>query len=321
MNDEVFYEIALKYLAHRASAEETELLKKYLLNVEYLEKYNTLSEAFRNESTNVNEFSLERGLKKLRYKIEQSEKRRVLKFRKRFAVAASIVVFLGLGVLLNSIFFNPRAINYISVSSPIGERIEVLLPDSSLVFLNSGATLSYPESFQSNQRNVKLAGEAFFKVKRNVKKPFQVQSGNFTTTVLGTSFSVVNKAENDFQVTVRTGKVRVENRVTKKQFILEKNNQVVFNNLQEDLVKRHVNASKVTDWHKNILRFDAITAKEAFSKIEQWYNVKVLCKSDTVLNRKIRAAYKNEPVDKVLKSLEFMIGIEYTIQNDSILIK
>lgn len=322
MNDDIFYEIALKYFANTASIEEEKLLEQYLLIAEYKEKYNVLLETLQNESKNTNDaFSLERGLKKLRSKIKQSKKRNIFKYQKRMAIAATIVIFLGLGMLLNSVFFIPKTIQYVTVTSPAGERINVLLPDSSSVYLNSGATLSYPEEFISNKRNVQLVGEAFFKVKRNVKKPFVVQSGNFKTTVLGTSFNVVNKDENNFQVTVKTGKVKVENTVTKRQFILEKNTQVVLNKLEGHLVKESVNAMAITDWHKNLLRFDAITAKEAFSKIEKWYNVKIRCKSASILNRKIRAAYNNEPVDKVFKSLEFMIGIKYKIENDSIIIK
>lgn len=321
MKDEVFYEIALRYLANTATEEEKQLLQQYLLTTEYSEKYSILLETFQSESININdEFSLERGLKMLRYKIQQSEKRKVFKLRKSLAIAATIVTFLGLGILLKSTFFNAKTINYVSVTSPAGERINIVLPDSSVIFLNSGATIKYPEQFEANERNVQLTGEAFFQVKRNVNKPFIVHSGNFTTTVLGTSFNVVNN-NRKFQVTVRSGKVKVENTVSKKQFILEKNTQVVFNSVKDDLIKESVDAKIYTDWHKNILRFDAITAKEAFKRIEQWYNVKVCCESEAILNRRIRASYEDEPIDKVLKSMEFMIGIQYTIEKDSILIK
>lgn len=321
MKDEVFYEIALRYLNNTASEEEKYLLEHYLLNDEYSKKYNILLDTFQGKSINLeDEFSLERGLKMLRYKIEQSEKRKLIKFSKSWAVAATIVTLLGLGILLKSTIFNPQEIQYISVTSRTGERINIVLPDSSLVFLNSGATLKYPKQFVDDKRNVELKGEGFFQVKRNPNKPFIVQSGNFKTTVLGTSFNVINKKQ-EFQVTVKSGKVRVENTITKKHFILEKNTQVVFNSVEGDLVEEAVDAAVYTDWHKNILRFDAITAKEAFNRIEQWYNVKVDCKSERILNRKIRASYKNEPIESVLKSMEFMIGIQYTIKNDSILIK
>lgn len=320
MNDEVFYEIALKKISKTASFKEEELLKDYLLDEAYKEKYDILLQTLGNPSFANHEFSLERGLKRLRHNIKQSERRQTFKFKKALTVAAAVVVFLGLGVFFKDSFFTPQ-LHYLSVTSPIGERTKVWLPDSSLVFLNSGATVNYPEQFTGRKRDVRLTGEAFFQVKRNVKKPFIVQSGHFTTTVLGTSFNVINHADTSFQVTVKTGKVKVENTVTKKQFFLEKDTQVVFNPLEGDLVKGDVDARTYTDWHKNILRFDAISAKEAFAKMEQWYNVKMICESDTILNRKIRAAYKNEPIDKVLKSLEFMIGIQYTVQNDSILIK
>ncbi|KJD31613.1 hypothetical protein PK35_14525 [Tamlana nanhaiensis] len=322
MTDEVFYEIALKELANEASSADKALLNQYLLQPEYQTKYNELAEVFKEHPTEVyEEFNLKRGLTKLRHKIKESEKTNVFKNQKVLAIAASLVVLLGLGMLFKSNFFAEVPVQYVSVTSMAGQRTEVLLPDSSLVYLNSGATIRYPEKFVNNHRPIELKGEAFFKVKRNEEKPFTVSSGNFKTTVLGTSFNVAHYAENDFQVAVKTGKVKVENTTSKKQFILVKNTQVAFNTEVGGLVKSNINADYVTDWHKNLLRFDAITAQEAFAKIEKWYNVKIQCTSDSILNKKIRAAYNNEPVDKVFKSLEFMIGLEYKIENDTILIK
>jgi len=322
MNDEVFYEIAIKNLTDKSSQEEKEQLKQYLLHPEYKVQYNKLAETFKNNPAEVyQEFDLKRGLKKLRRKIKQTEQAHSYVSKKTWAIAASLVFFLGLGMLFKSNFFTTKPVNYVLVTSKVGQRTEVLLPDSSMVYLNSGASIRYPEKFIGSYRNIELKGEAFFKVKRNIEKPFMVNSGHFKTTVLGTSFSVVNNGDNDFRVAVKTGKVKVENRATQRQFILIKNTQVAFNAATGRLEKSYVNAEHVTDWHKNLLRFDAITAKEAFRAIEKWYNVKVYCESDSILNRKIRAAYSNEPVGKVLKSLEFMIGLKYEIKNDSIIIR
>lgn len=323
MNEEVFYETAIKILTGKSSEEEKELLRQYLLYPEYKVQYNKLAETFKNHPAEVyQEFDLKRGLKKLRRKIEQTEPARTsFTNKKAWAFAASLVLFLGLGMLVKRHFFTSKPINYVSVTSKVGQRTEILLPDSSIVYLNSGTSIRYPEKFVGNYRNIELKGEAFFKVKRNIEKPFVVNSGHFKTTVLGTSFNVVNNGDNDFRVVVKTGKVKVENQVTQRQFTLVKNTQVVFNAATGKLEKSYTNAEHITDWHKNLLRFDAITAKEAFAKIEKWYNVKIHCKSDSILNRKIRAAYRNESIDKVLKSLEFMIGLKYEIKNDSVTIK
>lgn len=321
MNDEAFYELSLKYFENTASAQEKEILQEYLLKEDYKQKYEVLQDTFQNNLVRGNEFNVKRGLKKLRHKIAHSERRHKINYKKGIAIAATIVTLLGVGFYISSVFTTPQTINYVTVTSPLGKRINVVLPDSSTVYLNSGASVNYPEQFTVQQRLVQLTGEAFFNVKRNVNKPFVVQSGAFTTTVLGTSFNVDNTDENHFQVAVKTGKVKVENNTTKKQVILEKNTQAVYNQLKGHLVKTPVDAKAVTDWHKNILRFNAITAKEAFNKIEQWYNVKVLCESQTILNRKLYASYNNEPIDKVLKSLQFMIGIQYTIEDNTVLIK
>ncbi|WP_147676706.1 FecR family protein [Algibacter pacificus] len=323
MNDDIFYEIAFKNLANETSVEDKELLERYLQHSEYKNKYNELVEILSHETSSkiFNEFNLKHGLKTLRRKINQEEKRKFSINKKAFAIAASLLLFLGIGTLLNNANFSNPSVNYVLVTSLEGQRTQIILPDSSIVFLNTGSEIRYPEKFNNKQRSVFLKGEAFFKVKRDVYKPFVVNSGNFKTTVLGTSFNVNSTAQTNFSVVVKTGKVKVENTNTKKEFILIKNTQVVFNKELNALEKSAVNAAYVTDWHNNILRFDAITLKEAFSKIEAWYHVKVQCESEAILNKKIRAVYNNEPIDKVFKSLEFMVGLKYKIENNKVIIK
>ncbi len=201
MNDEIFYEIAIKSLTNESSEKEEIQLKQYLLHPEYQTKYNALSDVFKNHPAEVfQEFNLNRGIKRLRHKIKQAKSESFFLNTKIMGIAASLLVLLGLGMLFKSNVFTTKPINYVSVVSMAGQRTKILLPDSSIVHLNSGATIRYPEKFVGNRRDVELKGEAFFKIKRNVDKPFTVNSGNFKTTVLGTSFSVANNAHNDFQV-------------------------------------------------------------------------------------------------------------------------
>lgn len=323
MNDAVFYELALKEIANEASVKDLELLEQYLEKPEYKYKYNVLVETLSHDASSsvYKEFDLKRGLEKLRYKIHQEEKRKLFISKKAMAIAASLVLFLSVGLLLNNISRSKTSVNYVLATSLQGQRTKVVLPDSSTVYLNAGTMLRYPKKFTNNSRTVFLKGEAFFKVKRNEHKPFVVNSGNFKTTVLGTSFNVNNTSQANFSVAVKTGKVKVENSSSKNQFILIKNTQVAFNKELNVLEKSNVNANYICSWHENILRFDAITVKEAFSKIEAWYNVKIQCESEALLSKKIKAVYNNEPIDKVLKNLEFMLGIQYNLENNTIIIK
>ena len=75
------------------------------------------------------------------------------------------------------------------LSVPAGQRAHILLPDGSKVWVNAGSTLSYPSLF-SDERRVKLIGEAFFEVAKG-DKPFIVSTGKVDVKALGTQFKCI----------------------------------------------------------------------------------------------------------------------------------
>lgn len=84
------------------------------------------------------------------------------------------------------------------------------LPDGSIVVLNPGSSLYFPENFSTGERLVMLEGSAFFEVMPDKTKPFVVESNELRTHVLGTSFWVKEGRPNQpASVVVRTGKVMV----------------------------------------------------------------------------------------------------------------
>ena len=52
----------------------------------------------------------------------------------------------------------------------------VVLPDSTVVYLNSESSLRYPSVFEDDIRNVELKGEAYFAVAKDLKKKFVVSA-------------------------------------------------------------------------------------------------------------------------------------------------
>jgi ferric-dicitrate binding protein FerR (iron transport regulator) len=84
------------------------------------------------------------------------------------------------------------------------------LPDGSIVVLNPGSSLYFPDNFSTGERLVMLEGSAFFEVIPDNSKPFVVESNELRTHVLGTSFWVKEGSANQpASVVVRTGKVMV----------------------------------------------------------------------------------------------------------------
>ncbi|MDD4107893.1 MAG: FecR family protein [Prolixibacteraceae bacterium] len=79
-----------------------------------------------------------------------------------------------------------------TIVTPPGIRSEYILPDSTIVYLNSGTVLKYPELFSDRFREVVLTGEAYFEVKGDKNTPFIVNTGNLNIEVTGTHFKTAN---------------------------------------------------------------------------------------------------------------------------------
>lgn len=86
----------------------------------------------------------------------------------------------------------------------------ITLSDSTIVTLAPYSTLDYPLSFQGENRQVYLQGEAGFHVKRNDQFPFKVHTKNIVTTVLGTIFTIKKPGDSAIVVELLQGKLKVE---------------------------------------------------------------------------------------------------------------
>ena len=64
--------------------------------------------------------------------------------------------------------------------------IEIMLSDGTLVWLNSGSSITYPVNFVENERSVVINGEAYFEVAKDLLKPFVVKKDQLKVHVLGT---------------------------------------------------------------------------------------------------------------------------------------
>lgn len=94
---------------------------------------------------------------------------------------------------------------------PLGSQTKVILPDGSVVCLNSGSVLKYDPAFlRKKNREVYLIGEGYFEVQKNPEKPFIVHADDINVKVLGTVFNVRSYPEDsEIEVSLIKGKVNV----------------------------------------------------------------------------------------------------------------
>jgi ferric-dicitrate binding protein FerR (iron transport regulator) len=65
---------------------------------------------------------------------------------------------------------------YQTLFVPAGQRAELILPDSTKVWLNAKSQIIYPTDFEKGNREVTLNGEAYFQVTHKEKQAFIVKT-------------------------------------------------------------------------------------------------------------------------------------------------
>lgn len=97
-----------------------------------------------------------------------------------------------------------------TINVPAGQRINLILADSTSVWLNSNTRFSYPAVFAGNKRKVELDGEAYFEVSPDRKRPFNVHTSKGDVRVLGTHFNLEAYSNSDvLKASLFEGKVQV----------------------------------------------------------------------------------------------------------------
>lgn len=192
-------------------------------------------------------------------------------YRKWFInIAALLIIALGITFVMQNY---SSEIQY----AENGEKNTFLLPDQSEVVLNAGSEIEYKKWNWNTNRNLKLQGEAYFKVAKG--KKFEVSTSLGKVTVLGTQFNVKSR-KNRFDVTCFEGRVKVNYKDS--EIILTHGQSVSF----EDGKQRNIIVeTEKPDWLENKMTFDKETLNHIADEIQRQYNViiEIKAKNTTAL--------------------------------------
>lgn len=232
-------------------------------------------------------------------------------------IAAVVLLCITTSMLFNALRADSEIIEVVAQR---GEQTKIILPDSSVVYLNSGSSLKYPQAFAKNSREVILEGEAFFKVKSNSEQPFVVMSNVFETKVLGTEFVVSNYKNVTPSVTVNSGKVKVTNKSdAKNTVVLIKNERVELSSKSQGLIKEYVHAKDYTTWIDGSLVFNKANLEEVVNMLNERYDKTIKITSETYSECTISGTYKNKSLNDILESLHFIYDIEFKYRDNQII--
>lgn len=195
-----------------------------------------------------------------------------------------------------------------------------ILEDGTEVTLNRNSTLTFPKEFKENERRVELEGDAFFKVARDIDKPFIIESGEISVEVLGTSFYVNAKpTENKIEVTVETGKVAVYSKEENKIELIA-GDVGTFNKKTKNLVKDSNSDSNFLSWKTKRLLFDNTSLDEVFKKIQETYHVNIQVSNTDIHSCQWTASFDNQSLETVLDVLKETFDLKIKQSGEEIII-
>ncbi len=229
-------------------------------------------------------------------------------------VAAMIVVAFGLGYFWQSEKTEgPIAMQTISV--PAGQCVNVTLPDGSNIWLNAQTTIQYPVSFNKENRQVKLDGEAYFDVAKDSKRPFIVNTKECSVEVLGTKFNIDAYSSRDkFETVLMEGSVKVSMLDDPTQAVSLKPNNKVYRSNGKLLTQKVSNYERYR-WKEGLICFVDEPFKVVMEDFEKFYGLTIVVNNQKVTQYLYTGKFKQtDGVDYALSLLQK--NIHFTYQRD-----
>lgn len=208
-------------------------------------------------------------------------------------------------------------------SNPWGQKSTIILPDGSEVILNSGSKISYVPDFNGKTREVILKGEAYFKISKDVNKPFVVQTGNLATTALGTEFNVKAYEDGPQTVVLHEGKVQVNknNTLFPDQIILVPGEGIIYDYLDDHFEKFHFDEKEYLSWKEGVLYFQNSKEIDVIKNLEKWYGVKIKVENKSPRKWGYSGEFRRKSLHNVLLSIGFAMKFTHEFKKDTVIIK
>ncbi len=278
-------------------------------------------------------------------------------YKKLITIAASLVL-----ITMTGVYFLQRNIHEKQLAGAAtsinemntmpGTRSKTVLPDGTVVWLNSDSRITYNADFGQTQREVTLTGEAFFDVAHNAEVPMTVHAKNVNIRVKGTAFNVRSYPESkQVETSLIRGAVELTtNADPERKILLKPNEKIVVDVTEPDSViaiaakfkKNRESISVVTSrnlyhieqlkesrfniipeisWVQNRLVFDNEVFTEVISKMEKWYNVKIILENNTLAVKNFSGAFEKEDITTALQALQLINDFHFEIKDRTVYIK
>ncbi len=227
--------------------------------------------------------SLENIRKEIDRQAQQNKRKQLWKIWVPAAATIALLISLSIGFIYNK---NPKVNEYFTYLTN-DNKTSFTLSDGTEITLNKNSSLTYTNAFGIENRYVKLQGEAYFEVKRDINNPFKVAmpvgDTDAAIKVLGTIFNVSINAEEE-KITATLVEGSIEFHTPHQKILMTPNQQLVYTYSTDNIQISDVNAEEEILWKQGLIRYRRTTFVDLVAELEKKYKVQIVLQNNKLKN-------------------------------------
>ncbi len=234
------------------------------------------------------------------------------------SIAASITILLGI-FISHFLTGNQQPVECYTYLGT-DDITSFYLPDSTYVKLNKDSKLTYTGDYDTNERTIRLDGEAYFDVRKNPSKVFKVGMGSSAIEVLGTKFNVQAYAGSSHIIaTLEEGKIRF--RSGDKQITLDPDQQLIYDKETGQADVQIVNTALYLAWKDRIYRYHSITMTALCKELARRFGVEIQLPERLKTVSVSGSFLYNQSIDEVLAIMQQSVHFKWKRKANKIIIQ
>ncbi len=323
-------DLIIAHLNGELTASEMERLAAWVDKSKNNAKYYTqIKDIWEASLTNASQIAeTEKEWLRFLLRIKQNYRHNMFRFNTNLQILYRFAAILVAGLLIGGLVVNYALKEeplYVTSIAPKGSVSQMILADSTLVYLNAGSELWYSPKSKDKKREVFLKGEAWFDVTKQPNSPFVVHTNFYDVNVTGTRFNVkAYETDNEITTTLEEGQVRItssDKYNLPRAIILKPGEQVALNKESNKIAVKQVDTKLFTSWKDNKLMFLNMDFKELIVLLERKYGVDIKVDNPDILKYHYSGTIKNESILEILEIIKHTLPIQYKIEGQQIIIK
>ena len=237
-------------------------------------------------------------------------------------IAAAAVLIIGSGILFNYLSAPDNRITPLAIVIHSQNNIKrVVLPDSSVVWLNKKSVLAWDEHFGNEERTVFIVGEAYFEVTHDKQKPFIVYTNYGTKTkVLGTSFNLKSRIlDTTVFLDVVTGIVEFASvRKGAASHLIVKKGEAAHTSYTDPAIYKSHPQENILAWKERKLSFSNTSLKEMCHTLEEYFSIRIQLLSPAVASCHFTGTFQSPTINDILEVLNKTMSLQAEIRDNTV---